>query len=63
MQKDSIETLHQNRNHLVQEAGLSSLARVYYYYYSEKIRLSVTQKSNRKQNYTKGTTVLNLFLV
>ena len=26
MQQDSIEALHQNRNHLVQEAGLSSLA-------------------------------------
>jgi len=29
MQKDSIEALHQNRNPLVQEAGLSSLARVF----------------------------------
>jgi len=29
MQKDSIEALHQNRNPLVQEAGLLSLARVF----------------------------------
>jgi len=29
MQKDSIEVLHQNRNTSVQEAGLSSLARVF----------------------------------
>jgi len=29
MQKDSIEALHQTRNPLVQEAGLSSLARVF----------------------------------
>jgi len=29
MQKDSIEALYQNRNSLVQEAGLSSLARVF----------------------------------
>jgi len=29
MQKDSIEALHQNRNPLVQEAGLSSIARVF----------------------------------
>jgi len=29
MQKDSIEALYQNRNPLVQEAGLSSLARVF----------------------------------
>ena len=29
MQKDSIEALHQNRNPLVQEAGLSNLARVF----------------------------------
>jgi len=29
MQKDSIEALHQNWNPLVQEAGLSSLARVF----------------------------------
>jgi len=29
MQEDSIEALHQNRNPLVQEAGLSSLARVF----------------------------------
>jgi len=43
MQKDSIEALHQNRNPLVKEAGLSSLAlviqdthscyRYYKYYY------------------------------
>jgi len=29
MQKDSIEALSQNRNPLVQEAGLSSLVRVF----------------------------------
>jgi len=29
MQKDSIEAMHQNRNPLVQEAGLSSLASVF----------------------------------
>jgi len=29
MQMDSIEALYQNRNPLVQEAGLSSLARVF----------------------------------
>jgi len=29
MQQDSIEALHQNRYPLVQEAGLSSLARVF----------------------------------
>jgi len=29
MQKDSIEVLHQNRNLLVQEAGLSRIAHVF----------------------------------
>ena len=29
MQNESIEALHRNRNPLVQEAGLSSLARVF----------------------------------